>query len=167
MQRPEGSKLKYFKQTTIFFNLKEFKLELQDKKQDIVFGGARSHCQNGAYEVYICTMVEKTRTVLFNDHTKWPDMVDIELLNFDFCHIGTKWNSTSRKDLEYRIPEEAFNGISQVNENKNYFPDINVLVIPVYILNKRIQGNKKIPKWEQRVKEGVYLVHSREHAANM
>ena len=30
--------------------------------------------------------------------------------------------------------------------------------------HKRLQGNKKIPKWEPRAKVGVYLWQSKEHA---
>ena len=61
-------------------------------------------------------MVEKARTVLLNAHARWPDMIDMELWTFAFCHVVTKWNNTPRPDLEFKTPDEVFNGVQRVDK---------------------------------------------------
>ena len=57
---------------------------------------------------------------------------------------------------KFRTPEEDFNGLSRVKKNKNHFADFHPFGIHVYVLDHRLQGNMKIPKWEPRAKVGIY-----------
>ena len=74
-------------------------------------------------------------------------MIDIELWTFACRHVVTKWNNNPRPDLEYKTPAENFNRMTRVNKVKNYFADFHPFGIPIYVLNERLQGNNKIPKW--------------------
>ena len=106
-----GVKIKSFRADNGIFKSAEFRLELQDNAQNVTFCGVGAHHQNGIAERYIRTMVEKARTVLLNAHARWPDMIDMELWTFAFRHVVTKWNNTPRPDLEFKKPDEVFNGV--------------------------------------------------------
>ena len=148
-----GVKIKAFRADNGIFKSTEFRLKLQENNQSISFCGVGAHHQNGVAERYIRTMVEKARIVLLNAHARWPDHVDMELWTFAFRHVVTKWNNTPRKDLGYRTPEEAFNGLQNCLKTvKHHFADFHPFGIPVYVLNENLQGKKKIPKWEPRAK---------------
>ena len=38
---------------------------------------------------------------------------------------------------------------------------------PVFVLDHRLQGDSKIPKWEPRARVGVFMGHSPVHAGNV
>ena len=156
------SHTKYFRSDNGILKSTEFRLELQDNNQDIIFYGVGTHRQNGVVERFIRTMVEKARTVLLNAHARWPEQIDMELWTFAFRHVVTKWNNTPRKDLGYRTPDEAFNGLeNRMKDVTHHFADFYPFGIPVYVLNRGLQGNQKILKCEPRAKVDVYLGQSK------
>ena len=141
-----GVKIKAFHADNGIFKSTQFRLELKNNDQNITFCGVGAHHQNGVSEMYIRTMVVKARTILLNTHARWSDMIDMELWTFAFRHVVTKWNNTPHKELNCRTPEEAFNRMSRVKKIKNHFANFHPFGIPVYILDHRLQDNRKIPK---------------------
>ena len=95
-----GVKIKAFRADNGIFKSTQFRLELENNDQNITFCGVGAHHQNGIAERYIRTMVDKARTVLLTVHARWPDMIDMELWTFVFCHVVTKWDNTPHKDLK-------------------------------------------------------------------
>ena len=138
-----GVNIKSFRADNGVFKSKEFKLELEENGQAVTFCGVGAHHQNGISERYIRTMVERTRTVLLNDHDRWPEIVDIELWIFAFRHIVTKWNNTPRPDLEYKTPDKVFSGVKRVKNEENHFADFHPFSISVYVLDDRLQAKRK------------------------
>ena len=119
-------------------------------------------------ERYIRTFVEKSRTVLLNDHARWPDNIDLEIWTFAIRHVVNQWNNTPTTDLNYQTSEERFNRIKQENANrKKHFQNFHLFGCPTYVLKDKLQGNVKQPKWKPRTKVGVYLGRSKHHAADV
>ena len=65
-----GVKVKSFRANNSTFKSAESRLELENDGHNISFCGVRSHHHNGIAKIYIGTMVEKTRKVLLNSHTR-------------------------------------------------------------------------------------------------
>ena len=84
--------------------------------------GVGAHHQNGIAEIYITTMVEKTRTVLLDAHTKWPTSIKMEFWTFTFSHVVTQWNNLPRQDMDYLTIDEKFNDFNKrQNDAKDHF----------------------------------------------
>ena len=77
--KQSGVKLKAFRGDNGIYKAAEFRAELRNNDQHITFCGVGAHHQNGVAERYFRTMVEKTRTVLLNAHTRWPSSISMEL----------------------------------------------------------------------------------------
>ena len=112
-------------------------------------------------------MVEKTRTVLLNAHARWPTSIQMELWTFAFRYVVNQWNNTPRFDLEYRTPDEKFNGLKRQVDSKNHFKTFHPFGCPIYVLNENLQDSKGQPKWLPRSRVGVYLGKSREYASSV
>ena len=85
-----GITIRDFRGDNCIYKSAEFRMELKDNNQTIIYYGAGAHHKNVIVKSYIHTMVEKSRTVLLNTPARWTEMVIIELWTFTFRYIVPK-----------------------------------------------------------------------------
>ena len=61
-------------------------------------------------------------------------------------------------------PADLFTG-TQISRHK--LKDIHVWGCPVYILDPTLQQGKKLPRWEPRVRQGVFLRFNAHHSSDV
>ena len=63
--------------------------------------------------------------------------------------------------------EERLSGICLDKTELFNLKDEHVLFCPCFVLDSRIQDNNKIPKWDERVRVGMHVGKSVQHAGNV
>eukprot|EP00957_Ditylum_brightwellii_P089460 6812397-Ditylum_brightwellii.AAC.1 len=92
----------------------------------------------------------------------------MELWTFAFQHTVDQWNSSPKKEIQYRTPDEVFFGMTTRQNSKNItFQYFHPLGCPVYILDKSLANGASIPEWKPRSRVGIYLGYLRDHARNV
>ena len=165
----ENVKIHNYRADNGTFRAKAFIDDCTAKDQRVTFCGVGAHWQNGVAERHIRTIVERARTVLLHASAQWPDdIIETELWTFALNHCVQQWNKTPRPELNNLTPDEVFTGIT---ERENHVLDIDnnfhPFGCPVYVLKSKLQDNKTIPKWDSRMRTGVFLGHSKMHARNV
>ena len=93
---------------------------------------------------------------------KWSSMLSIHLWPYGLCTANDICNSTLRKDSNIS-PIELFSGVAVHPKLKHY----HAFGCPTYVLNKDLQAQKSLPKWQSRARLGVYLGPSHNHSCSM
>ena len=92
----------------------------------------------------------------------------MELWTFAFQHAVDQWNSSPKRELQYRTPDEVFSGLTSRQNSKNTtFQTFHPFGCPVYDLDKSLADGASIPKYKPRSRVGIYLGYSRDHARNV
>jgi hypothetical protein len=76
------------------------------------------------------------------------------------CDIRNKFRIHSDS-----TPENLFSGVTLFKASN--IQHLHLFGCPVYVLDDRLQGDSKIPRWEPRSQVGVYLGHSPYHAKSV
>ena len=74
----------------------------------------------------------------------WPDQYDSKLWPFAFEHAVYVWNNLP-KDRQSMTPLELFSGLKQPENGA--IVRSRVWGCPAFVLDPRLQDNKKLPKW--------------------
>ena len=151
------------------FRAQEFMIDIEKKNQSISFCAVNEHSQNGIAERNIRTIVERARTSLLHASTKWPTVISTELWTFAVNYAVHQWNHTPLEDLTWFTPEEVFTGVQDEHASykNNAMSSFHPFGCPVYVLQTELQKGESIPKWDPRVRTGIFLGHSRQHARNV
>eukprot|EP00804_Cyclotella_cryptica_P021898 CCRYP_000848-RA/>CCRYP_000848-RA protein AED:0.35 eAED:0.26 QI:0/0/0/1/1/1/3/0/651 len=79
----------------------------------------------------------------------------------ELCSLGVQQTSSTWRGS---FPEELFSGIKCSRSN---LPRAHVFGCPVYVLDPRLQDGKKIPKWESRARQGIFVGFSPHHSTSV
>jgi hypothetical protein len=93
----------------------------------------------------------------------WPEGVSRNLWPYALkyvCDIRNKF-----RYHETLTPENLFSGVSSFTPSN--VSQLHPFGCPVYVLDDRLQGENKIPRWEPRSRVAVYLGHSPHHAQSV
>jgi len=96
--------------------------------------------------------------ILYAAH-KWPDAITPHLWPYALKMANKIRNITPRMQ-DGQVPLAVFARSNQVHQLDHLHP----FGCPVYVLDTRLQQNKKIDKWQQRSRIGAYLGPSEKHA---
>jgi hypothetical protein len=145
------------------FSSAEFARKLELYNQKINFAGVGAHHHNGVTECSIQTVMSIARSMLMHAALHWPDVANAQLWPmsvaqavFLYNHMPDPSNGLSPEDIFTRSRWEL-----------SRFNDVHVFGCPVYVLDKRIQDGKSIPRWQSRSKRGVYVGSSPKHASTV
>jgi len=135
----------------------------QALNQKIQFCGVDSHHQNGIAERRIRDLSDATQASLLHAIHHWPEDVAKNLWPFALKHARNIHNSI--QSFAGQMPEEILSGSPSLftSDLSQYHP----FGCLAYVLDARLQGGSKIPRWEPRSRVGVYLGHSPHHANNV
>jgi len=99
--------------------------------------------------------------MLIHANTRWPSAVSVHLWPFAMRHACAVCNSTpALKRDDGRSPLQLFSG-SKVDVNPKHWVPFGC---PVCVLDNKLQNRRKINKWAQRTRVGIYLGFSPTHA---
>jgi hypothetical protein len=94
----------------------------------------------------------------------WPEQTTLDLWPFAMDHAVYCWNHLPSKNGRIS-PLEAFTGTRF--SNYEHLKRLHVWGSPCYVLDPRLQDEKKIPKWAPRCRQGQYLEISLDHSTTV
>jgi hypothetical protein len=141
----------------------KFMAAVKESGQTITFCGVNAHFHTAVAERRIRTLQDQARTLIHAQH-RWPKAVDAHLWPYALSVANEVHNSTPTIGREdHKSPFELF-ARSEVTPNWNHFQPFGC---PVFVLNNKMQSGKKLPIWEVRLRMGVYLGMSMQHARSV
>ena len=158
--RSHGVLIKKYHADNGSFASAEFTNNVRMNKQDIKYSAPGAHHQNGIAERHIRTISELSRSMLIDAACRWPGKATTALWPFAVLLAVDIWNNVPRR--EGKAPIDLFSKYRTSN-TKHFHP----FGCPVFILNRNLQNNQKIPRWEPRCHRGIYLGRSPNHADNV
>jgi hypothetical protein len=142
----------------------KFRAACRDKGQTLSFCGVNAHFMNGVAERRIRELSELGRTMLIHANRRWPEAITHHLWPYAIRHANQVYNNMPRKgDPKGRSPLQLISGSDVQLNTKHWVP----FGCPVYALDNALQSGKKINKWAERTRVGVYLGFSPQHARSV
>jgi hypothetical protein len=137
----------------------KFREAVAKQGQTLSFCGVNAHFQNGVAERRIRELQDHARTMLIHANKRWPTAIDTHLWPYAIRTANDVLNSAPDLKREF-APIEAFSQTRITTNPKHFCP----FGCPVYVLNNALQAGKKINKWKERARVGIYLGPSPQHA---
>eukprot|EP00804_Cyclotella_cryptica_P029108 CCRYP_005282-RA/>CCRYP_005282-RA protein AED:0.23 eAED:0.21 QI:0/0/0/0.75/0/0/4/0/1154 len=135
------------------FSSAAFRSHCDDLGQSLRFSGVGAHHQNGVAERAIQTVTNMARANMPHATLHWPDRSFIDLWPLAMNYAVWVFNKLPRTGVGLS-PEEMFSGIKCPRSG---LPRTHVFGCPVYVLDPRLQDGKKIPKWDSRARQGLFI----------
>ena len=130
--------------------------------QKLRYCGVNAHHKNGVAERSIRTVSEIARSMMLHSAMKWKDGIDstywplaVQYATYIYNHFPNNQGIA---------PADLFSGV-QVPRHK--LRDLHVWGCPVYVLDPTLQQGKKLPKWQPRSRQGIFLGFSRQHSSDV
>ena len=124
--------------------------------------GVNAHHQNGKVEKRIRDLGDDARKLLIHSIFKWNGIINSSLWPYAFRHAANVRNTLPDKK-DGTSPLERFSG-TDIKPNLRFH---HTFGCPVYALNNKLQQGQSIPRWDPRVRLGVYLGESPRHARSV
>ena len=138
-----------------------FLIHARKRGQRVTHCGVNAHFQNGIAERRIRDLQDRGRTMLVHAKHSWPDAIEPCMWPFAIRLANEAHNCTP---VRGGLSPIALYSRSRVLPNLNH---LHPFGCPVYVLNEKMQSDKKGPKWEERAKCGIYLGLSPNHARSV
>jgi Reverse transcriptase (RNA-dependent DNA polymerase) len=160
--RSNGVQVMHYHADNGRFSDKAWRDHVVNMGQTLSFCGVSAHHQNGRAEKRIRDLQDLARTSLIHASRRWPDVINAYLWPYALRHANDCINAIPRRG-EKESPVAMFTN-GQMNLNlKQQHP----FGCPAYVLDGRLQNQRKIDKWSTRARVGVYLGESKEHARSV
>jgi hypothetical protein len=158
-----GVKIKQYHADNGRFQDIKFKEDCTTQGQRITYCGVNAHFQNGKAERKIRDLQDGARTSLLHAMKKWPTAITINLWPYAMRYMNDVNNYVPRKG-ESRAPIELFSSTS-FDKKLQHFHHFGC---PVYVLDHNLQaGRRSGMKWKERVRVGINLGFSPQHAKSV
>jgi hypothetical protein len=158
-----GVKIKQYHADNGRFQDVRFKEDCTNQGQSITYCGVNAHFQNGRAERRIRDLQDGARTSLLHAMKKWPSAITINLWPYAMRYINDVNNYVPRKG-ECKAPIEIFSSTKMSTKLNNFHH----FGCPAYVLDHNLQsGRRSGMKWRERVRVGVNLGFSPEHAKSV
>lgn len=138
----------------------KFRKAVSDNRQTISFCGVNAHFQNGVAERRIRELQDHARTMLIHARRRWPKAITANLWPYALRMANDLHQIAPAIKPPQSIPIEKFSG-SKVTANTEHWHHFGS---PVYVLDSDLASGKKIDKWSERARVGIYLGRSSQHA---
>jgi hypothetical protein len=135
------------------FNSVDFKADCELQRQKLGFSGVGAHHQNKVERTQL-TIMNMARTMMMHFVLNWPEAAEADLWPFAIDYAVWLWNNVPKKGLRMS-PLELFT--SCTFESHRHLQRTHVFGCPVYVLDPKLQDGKKLPKWNKRSRQGVFL----------
>jgi hypothetical protein len=143
------------------FNSAEFRAHCEHLKQKIRFSAVGAHHQNGIAENAIRTICNMARANMMHAMIRWPEKNMLDLWPFAMSYAIWVHN---------RLPPGGYGACpleiwSKQKITHSELPRGHVFGCPVYVLDPALQDGKKIPKWDSKARQGIFVGFSDEHSS--
>ena len=156
-----GVTIRHYHADNGIFASNGFREAVRQSGQTISFCGVGAHHQNGIAERRIQDLTQTARSQLAHASHRNP-AVTAHLWPFALAHASYVRRLIPR-EAQAKSPEELFSRTPVRPTTKH----LHVFGCPVYVLKGKLQSGGSIPKWDDRARQGIYLGHSRQHAASV
>jgi len=160
--KSHGVQVKHYHADNGRFAEKMFTSDIAQKGQTISFCGVNAHHQNGIAEKRIRDLSDTARTMLIHANRQWPEAISANLWPYAIRMANDVRNATPNTKANI-APLEKFSGTTLKTKLSDFHP----FGCPAYVLDSNLQARKKIPKWKERMRVGIYLGHSPVHARSV
>eukprot|EP00804_Cyclotella_cryptica_P010321 CCRYP_012254-RA/>CCRYP_012254-RA protein AED:0.10 eAED:0.03 QI:0/0/0/1/1/1/3/0/1268 len=158
-----GVTIRQFHSDNGVFSSTEFCEHCTRLGQTLHFSGVGAHHQNRAAKRAIQTVTNMARANMLHATLHWPDHSFIDLWPLAMNYAVWAYNKLPQHGAGLS-PEELFSGIKCSQSN---LPRAHVFGCPIYVLDPRLQDGKKIPKWESRARQGIFVGFSPHHSTSV
>ena len=145
------------------YTAKQIMNKLHENKQLLRLSGVGAHHQNGVAENAIKNISRKARIFMFHAALRWPEKFDKTLWPLAMSHAVYLHNHTPKMHDGLAPIEHWTRSKSTHTQLQNAHP----FGCPAYVLNPTLQDGFKIPKFEPRSMQGVYVGPSPLHASTV
>lgn len=159
-----GIKIKHYHADNGIFKAKAWVNQCATQGQRLTFAGVNAHHQNGVAEKRIRDLQDLARSSLIHANKRWPQAITANLWPYAFRMANKILNETALlRDPAGRSALQLFADTSVDIQPKHYQP----FGCPISVLDEDLQAGKKINKWKERSRVGVYLGPSPVHGKNV
>ena len=144
------------------FKANAFVSHIREHNQKVNYCGVNAHHQNAVAERNIRTVSESARSMLLHASTCWKDGLSADLwpLAVSYaCHLHNTLPTSNGT-----CPFDLFTGVT-VPRHK--LKDLHTWGCPVFVLDPALQQGKKLPRWEPRARQGIFVGFSRLHSSDV
>ena len=157
-----GVKVRHCHADNGVFNSEAFRDEIGKSQQTISFCGVGAHHQSGVAERKIRALTELARTQLLHAMNHNRKAISIHLWPYALRHASYLHNLFPR-DGQKASPIEIFSSSRVRPKLKHAHP----FGCPVHVLERELQNQGSLPRWDPRARVGIHLGHSPHHAASV
>eukprot|EP00804_Cyclotella_cryptica_P008162 CCRYP_004639-RA/>CCRYP_004639-RA protein AED:0.41 eAED:0.32 QI:0/0/0/0.66/1/1/3/0/424 len=158
-----GVTIRQFHSDNGVFSSKEFREHCTCFGQTLHFSGVGAHHQNAVTKRATQTVTNMARANMLHATLHWPDLSFIDLWPLAMNYAVWAYNKLPQHGAGLS-PEELFSGIKCP---RSHLPRAHVFDCPVYVLDPCLQDGKKIPKWESRARQGIFVGFSLHHSTSV
>ena len=137
--------------------------QLQHNNQTLRLSGVGAHHQNGVAENGIKNITRKARIYMFHAAVRWPSRFDKSLWPLAMTYAVYMHNHMP-KQSDGLSPMELWTGTKSTHSE---LLNTHVWGCPTYVLKAQLQDGFKIPKWEPRSRQGIFVGQSPLHASSV
>ena len=162
MDEDMGVRIHHYHADNGRFADKGFVQDCQKQRQGVTYCRVNAHFQNSIAEKKIRNLQEQTQTMILHALHKWSSMLSVHLWPYGLHTANDICNSTPHKGSNVS-PIELFSGVAVHPTLKHN----HAFGCPTYVLNKGLQAQKNLPKWQSRARLRMYLRPSPNHSRSV
>jgi hypothetical protein len=144
------------------FKANAFVDHIRNSGQRIQYCGTNAHHQNGVAERSIRTVSNMSRALILHAAAHWPQGIDGSLWPMAVSHSIHIYNNTPNQNGF--CPADLFTG-EMVPRHR--LQDFHTWGCPVFILDPKLQSGQKLPQWQPRSRQGIYMGISTIHSSEV
>jgi Reverse transcriptase (RNA-dependent DNA polymerase) len=144
------------------FKAHAFVRHIQNHNQQIHYCGANAHHKNGVAERAVKSISNMARAMLLHASSHWKDNVDASLWPMAVKYAVHLFNNLPNE--QNLCPADIFMGVTIP---RHRLASLHVWGCPVYILDARLQAGQKIPRWQPRSRQGMFVGISSLHSSDV
>lgn len=157
----EGIKIKHFHSDNGVFASAAFRTDCETNSQKISFSGVGAHHQNGVAERNIKTISQWARANMLHAAFHWHEHANIKLWPQAVDYAVWVFNRLPSVDNGLS-PNELW---SQSRNTSHDLRRAHPFGCPVFVLDPKLQDGNKVPKWETRARQGMFVGFSPIHSS--
>ena len=144
------------------FKARRFVDEIRNRTQMIRYCGVNDHHKNSIAERSIRTVTEMSRAMILHASVHWKDQVEPTLWPMAVDYAVYLYNHLpNEKGI---APADIFSG---TRTPRHKLRDMHVWGCPTYVLDPTLQQGKKLPRWQPRSRQGMFLGLSPKHSSDV
>lgn len=144
------------------FKANAFVDHIRNSGQRIQYCGTNAHHQNGVAERSIRTVSNMSRALILHAAAHWPNGIDSSLWPMAVKHSVYIYNNTPNQNGV--CPSDLFTG-EMVPRHR--LKDFHTWGCPVFILDPKLQSGQKLPRWQPRSRQGIFMGLSMIHSSEV